>query len=257
MGGVIVILSLPLMMIYNFIRNYGMSPTPTLETPQPSSKPVETEPASMDIVDQDGSSSSSSEQKIPEPKLLKEKSKVVSSEGDKKSSKAVLYGLLGVLAVALISVIAYLVVSKYQSKPLTISTTAPKEVVSKKVHATSTSKMKENTTPRNLTSSATVVSSSNLIESNGTIHPTNYAVDGQMDTAWTEGKKNDGIGEWIELRFPQKMTLTKLCVVPGYNKYRNDKLGDRFYKNNRIRKALLQWNGGERLVSFEIGRAHV
>lgn len=66
--------------------------------------------------------------------------------------------------------------------------------------------------------------------------------DKKVETAWVEGKKDDGSGEWInvflqaskESETSKPFTITEFAMIPGYAK--NEKT---WIENNRIKTALL------------------
>ncbi|MFH1529930.1 MAG: discoidin domain-containing protein [Pseudomonadota bacterium] len=68
-----------------------------------------------------------------------------------------------------------------------------------------------------------------------TYYPSN-ALDGDLSTAWAEGKKGHGIGEWISLRFDGAIRVSKLRIWNGYQKYVDDRLQDRYWINERLKK---------------------
>jgi hypothetical protein len=79
------------------------------------------------------------------------------------------------------------------------------------------------------------------------------AVDGRTDTAWVV--PNRGPGEWLEVRFRDTTRIAEIGVVVGYDKVRADVYGDRWDKNNRVRKLAIEWDGGERHVVLRDDRA--
>lgn len=50
--------------------------------------------------------------------------------------------------------------------------------------------------------------------------------DGSLQTAWCEGKPDDGIGEYVQVTFPQTVQLTGIDIVNGWAK------GEEYYKQN-------------------------
>ena len=68
------------------------------------------------------------------------------------------------------------------------------------------------------------------------------AVDGRRSTAWTEGVRGSGEGEWIMLTFPKPVEVHSVGLDVGF-----DTSADLFYKNNRIKRATLVFSNGERL----------
>jgi ketosteroid isomerase-like protein len=81
-------------------------------------------------------------------------------------------------------------------------------------------------------------------------------LDGNLATAWAEGKKGDGVGEWIELRLTAAEPLDHLTVWNGYQKVLQDRLGDRFVINQRVREFQVQAGDAEPFtVTLEDKRA--
>ncbi|MEQ8223525.1 MAG: hypothetical protein ABRQ37_14535 [Candidatus Eremiobacterota bacterium] len=84
------------------------------------------------------------------------------------------------------------------------------------------------------------------------INPTdNYGpentIDGNRETAWNT---NGTEGEWIELTFPESK-VCKIGIIPGYDKYKNDKYKDRWRGNNRIRSATLVFSDKKKSLKRE------
>jgi hypothetical protein len=63
------------------------------------------------------------------------------------------------------------------------------------------------------------------------------ATDGMKSTAWVEGVPGPGIGEWIELAFPQETEIWEVGLDVGF-----DESESLFYANNRVRKARLHFS---------------
>jgi hypothetical protein len=73
------------------------------------------------------------------------------------------------------------------------------------------------------------------------------AIDGQLETAWVEGVEGPGLGEWIELRFPEAVEVHAIHVDVGF-----DESAELFTKNNRVREATLRFSDGQSAtVTFE------
>ncbi len=70
------------------------------------------------------------------------------------------------------------------------------------------------------------------------------AVDGRRDTAWAEGAPGNGEGEWLEIRLPGTYQLTRVELIPGFDKVRADAYGDRWTLNNRVTAARLEFDHG-------------
>jgi hypothetical protein len=75
--------------------------------------------------------------------------------------------------------------------------------------------------------------------------------DNNFNTAWVEGKRDNGIGEYIELEFKEGIYLGGIAFFNGYGK--NEKL---YYENNRIKKIKIkvEYFGGtnfEEVITLE------
>ncbi len=66
------------------------------------------------------------------------------------------------------------------------------------------------------TAGATPRASSSTTDSDGRPHPADHAFDGLLSTAWAEGASGDGAGEWIEVRFDQRIDVTSVSIWPGW-----------------------------------------
>jgi len=64
--------------------------------------------------------------------------------------------------------------------------------------------------------------------------------DDRIDTAWVEGAKGSGIGEWIAFTFSPQ-TVQYLEIYPGYGKSK-----ELFFANNRVKRATLIFSDGTR-----------
>ncbi len=66
-----------------------------------------------------------------------------------------------------------------------------------------------------------------------------YAGDGRTNTAWAEGRKDAGIGEWIQLILPKPKLVRKLRIINGCTRP-----GESYTLNNRIKEAELEFSDG-------------
>ena len=57
--------------------------------------------------------------------------------------------------------------------------------------------------------------SSELKDSEGTVHRASNAFDGLLSTGWAEGEAGDGAGSWIELPFDRPVDVTSVSIWPG------------------------------------------
>ena len=64
--------------------------------------------------------------------------------------------------------------------------------------------------------------------------------DGKLETAWLEGVKGNGIGEWIMYSAETDQTVSSITLYNGYLK--NDKV---YINNGRIKKLSLEFSDGE------------
>jgi len=79
------------------------------------------------------------------------------------------------------------------------------------------------------------------------------AIDGDRETGWQVS--DGGVGEWIRFDFGRAVTLDRMGIVPGYDKNRADRVGDRWPANNRISDAVIRWGGGSATAHFNDDRA--
>lgn len=86
--------------------------------------------------------------------------------------------------------------------------------------------------------------SSTLPESSYKDYLPSNAIDGLSSSCWCEGAVGKGEGEWIKLTFPYDITVTSIGIIPGYDWYGGDAVGDRFYLNLRLKKARLEFSDG-------------
>jgi hypothetical protein len=97
-------------------------------------------------------------------------------------------------------------------------------------------------TPRDLTPFATVSSSSHLRTDRWGQYQAWMAVDGRASSAWVEGVRGSGVGEWIMLTFPGTVEIHSVSLDVGY-----DSSASLFSKNNRIKRATLVFSNGDTL----------
>jgi hypothetical protein len=69
-------------------------------------------------------------------------------------------------------------------------------------------------------------------------------LDKDITTPWVEGAAGLGINEWIKLDFSKAISVKSLRLINGYNYTSNDKIGDRFAKNGRVKTARLEFSDG-------------
>lgn len=88
--------------------------------------------------------------------------------------------------------------------------------------------------------------SSALKPSNVGNYNASNAIDGDPNTPWVEGAQGLGVGEWLKLEFSQASTVSSIRIINGYNYTSSDNVGDRFYKNGRVKTATLEFSDGSR-----------
>jgi hypothetical protein len=87
-----------------------------------------------------------------------------------------------------------------------------------------------------------VVASSELPSKPG-YNAARNVIDGKAETWWGEGAPGDGLGEWIEVRWNGATEVREVRLISGYQKLLRDRFGDRWYLNNRIRRARIDIGG--------------
>lgn len=71
-------------------------------------------------------------------------------------------------------------------------------------------------------------------------------VDGDLTTAWNEGAKGVGLGEWVKFEFSDPVTLARVDIANG-----NQKDEERFKGDIRIKTMQLEYsNGATQLVDL-------
>jgi len=72
-------------------------------------------------------------------------------------------------------------------------------------------------------------------------------LDNNMESCWAEGADGGyGIGEKVFFKFSERMTLTRMEVMPGYKKYDAGEGIDRWYANGRLRSITITFADGSR-----------
>jgi hypothetical protein len=89
-----------------------------------------------------------------------------------------------------------------------------------------------------LVSAPTTVAVSSTVD-NAKIVPA-HLVDGKLDTAWNS-RSGDLVGAWIAVRVPKDAHVTSIKLTAGFVK--NDKTGDLFAMNQRIKKVRVSREG--------------
>ncbi|MCB9639540.1 MAG: hypothetical protein H6728_02880 [Myxococcales bacterium] len=84
----------------------------------------------------------------------------------------------------------------------------------------------------------TYTASSFQAQSVESYHPENVG-DNKDLTAWGEGRKDDGLGEWIQMMLPMPQQLNTISVSNGCRRP-----GERYILNNRVKTARLTFSNG-------------
>lgn len=93
---------------------------------------------------------------------------------------------------------------------------------------------------------ASINSSSTRKGEKGNLYIPENVMDADVRTAWGEGVKGTGIGEWVKIEFGKKIRLNELVIKPGY--FKNASV---WQKNNRVASVqLLFSNGRSRIFEF-------
>ena len=74
--------------------------------------------------------------------------------------------------------------------------------------------------------------------------------DGKLETAWLEGVKGNGIGEWLMYSAETDQTVSSITIYNGYLK--NDKV---YVNNGRIKKLSLEFSDGE-IITKDISKTN-
>ncbi|MCA1672871.1 MAG: discoidin domain-containing protein [Actinobacteria bacterium] len=81
------------------------------------------------------------------------------------------------------------------------------------------------------------------------------AIDGLLDTAWR--CVGDGVGQRLEISFPDRITLTSIGIVPGYAKTDPYDGTDRYAQNRRISAVHYTFDDGSTVSqSFNISASY-
>ncbi len=92
----------------------------------------------------------------------------------------------------------------------------------------------------------TATASSTRATYRGISYAPNQMLDGSMMTAWIEGARGPGIGQWVQFDFSREVNLKSILLAPGYFKSQ-----EVWAKNNRLAVITLQFSdGGARQYTF-------
>jgi len=94
------------------------------------------------------------------------------------------------------------------------------------------------------------INASSQLESSATDYSPMQAFDGNWRTAWIEGIEGDGVGEWVNVKFPKPTSIKKIYIITGFHKTHAD-FGDLFKMNSRLKAATIEFDGGKKIdVNF-------
>src|SRR5690554_4838259 len=89
-----------------------------------------------------------------------------------------------------------------------------------------------------------VKASSTLFD--GKLYSVRGLIDDNPQTAWVEGKENEGIGEWVEFIFDPGHEIKKIKIINGYAR------SEALYKaNNRVKRAEISFDGKRFPIEME------
>ena len=74
-------------------------------------------------------------------------------------------------------------------------------------------------------------------------YPAASLVDGDPSTAWAEGAKGSGVGQWVGVSFPRTRTIRELRILSGYAKR-----PELFSRYNRPKKLRFDFSDGTSLI---------
>ncbi|MFK4301858.1 hypothetical protein ABH892_001962 [Paenibacillus sp. RC254] len=88
-----------------------------------------------------------------------------------------------------------------------------------------------------------ISASSMLSDQAGNSYAARNIMDGDASTAWCEGAKGDGIGEWIKIDFGSVQELKGFELINGLAKS-----SDTFQANNRVKRMKLEFSNGQTMM---------
>ncbi|KAF6579194.1 discoidin domain-containing protein [Paenibacillus sp. EKM212P] len=88
-----------------------------------------------------------------------------------------------------------------------------------------------------------IIASSTLPDQAGNSYAARNIMDGDASTAWCEGVKGNGIGEWIEIDFGSMQELKGFELINGLAKSSNA-----FQVNNRVKRMKLEFSNGQTIM---------
>ncbi|WP_231503770.1 NADase-type glycan-binding domain-containing protein [Paenibacillus sp. 1-18] len=88
-----------------------------------------------------------------------------------------------------------------------------------------------------------IIASSTLPDQAGNSYAARNIMDGDASTAWCEGVKGDGVGEWIKIDFGSMQELKGFELINGLAKSSNA-----FQANNRVKRMKLEFSNGQTMM---------
>ncbi|WP_461207805.1 NADase-type glycan-binding domain-containing protein [Clostridium sp. DL1XJH146] len=85
------------------------------------------------------------------------------------------------------------------------------------------------------------VRASSILEASSSTYVAENVLDWDSSTAWVEGDKADGEGEWIKLECDHEIEFNVISIMNGYNKSE-----DIYYKNNRVKTIEIELSDGSK-----------
>ncbi len=80
-------------------------------------------------------------------------------------------------------------------------------------------------------------------------------IDGDRTTVWAENAESSGNGEYLVFTFDEPKLIEKVGIVGGYDKVVNDKYGDRWDRNNRLKRIRVTYSDrSEEVVNLRDSR---
>jgi hypothetical protein len=95
--------------------------------------------------------------------------------------------------------------------------------------------------PSNVSAQPQIISSASSVRKpdKGNFYFPNFAFDGNPATAWCEGAKGAGEGEWLKFEFDREVALKQIKIQPGYFKSAQS-----WSDNNRVSAVSIQFSDG-------------
>ena len=95
---------------------------------------------------------------------------------------------------------------------------------------------------------SSVTSSSSLASQGKFSYTPNLTIDGKLETAWLEGAKGNGIGEWILYSSENNQTVSSMTIYNGYLKNNTT-----YLNNGRMKKFSLEFSDGT-ILTYDIAK---